>query len=150
MYTITKNTNILISKGSKTQIIEIDKSFTIEGSIYEIITFNCYIYGSSLKGRQQGSAYLLGNTYKPPIILSETADLILVPTTSFRNKKCSWINLSNVLNYYPEANNKVLLEFKNLQKVKLNISYYVLDKQILRATRLESSLRGRNIKKAFN
>ena len=41
----------------------------------------------------------------------------------------------------------VTIIFKNGQKLNLNVCYANFDKQVLRATRLESSLRGRKHKK---
>ncbi len=146
-YIITEKTNILIPKKSMTEVIETEKTFIIEEETLDVIMHNCFLNGSSLEGRQHGSAYLLGSSYKPPIILSELDNLIFVPTHSMRNLKCCWINLANILKYYPSSPEKVIIEFKDFQKIELNISYYILDKQILRATRLESTLRGRNLKK---
>ncbi len=146
-YIITDKTNLLIPKESMTEIIENERTFIIDEPTIDIVIHNCYLNGSSLEGRQQGSSYLLGSPYKPPIILNERKVMILVPTHSSRNLKCCWINLTNVLNYYPHNHNHVIIEFKNMQKVILNITYYILDKQILRATRLESTLMRQNLKK---
>ena len=41
----------------------------------------------------------------------------------------------------------IVIEFLNDKKIILNISFGVLDNQVLRATRLESALRGRKIRK---
>lgn len=42
---------------------------------------------------------------------------------------------------------KIVVEFKNGSRVVLNISYGKLDNQVMRATRLESVLRGRKYDK---
>ncbi len=146
-YIINEKTNAIIPKGKKSHIIEMTSNFVVSEKTSEIITRNCYIHGSSLEGRQKGSSYLIGSNYKPPIILNDATKLILIPTHSIRNTKCAWITLNNILNYYPHPNKKVLIEFKNNQKITLNITYSIFDHQVLRATRLESALRGRNNKK---
>ena len=146
-YKINSKTCAIISNGNFTKIIEEDKVLNIKETITSIINSNCYHYGSSLQGRQQGSAYLLGTNYKPPIILNEQENIILIPTHSIRNPNCSWLVLSHILNYYPSAKNYVQIEFTNNQKIDIPVSYSIFDKQLMRATRLESILRGRNNQK---
>ena len=116
---------------------------------YQIININCYLNNSSLEGRQKASSYLIGTIYKPPIVLDETKNIIIIPTHSANNKACCWVVLNNILNYHSKNNNKTIIEFKNNQKLEININYQKFDKQVLRATRLESALRGRNHKKCL-
>lgn len=146
-YLIKENTYALIPIGTKTKAIEEENSIIVNETPVEVVSKNCILNGSTLEGRQRGSSYLIGTTYKPPIIISDYENVILVPTHSIRNKDCIWINLNKILNYYPTDNNKIILEFKNYKKIILNISFSKFDKQVLRATRLESVLRGRNNKK---
>jgi len=86
---------------------------------------------------------LLFSSYKPPIIINDSLNIILIPTHSIRNKDCHWINLITMLHYSPTNDNKVLIEFINNHKLIINISYNIFDKQVLRATRLESTIKGR-------
>ena len=146
-YLIKENTYALIPNGDQTEIIESEQSLTINKTPAEVVSINCYVNGSTLEGRQKGSSYLIGTPYKPPIILSDFENIILLPTHSVRNKECSWINLNTILNYYKNDSNNLIVEFKNHKKIVLNISFSKFDKQVLRATRLESTLRGRNNKK---
>ena len=147
LYNITNETLALISNGTKTKIIERTKIYNSSENINNIIERNCIQNGSSLEGRQKGSAYLLGTSYKPPIIISELAGIVLIPTHSIRNPKCIWINLKGVLNYEYCSPKQVVIEFINHQKLLLNISYAVFDKQLLRATRLDITLRVQKEKK---
>lgn len=146
-YIINNNTLALLPVEKKTKIIEEDKITIINSEANDIIAKNCKLHGSSLEGRLQGSSYLIGSNYKPPIIIDDQSHLILVPTHSNRNKKCCWIMLNKILNYNPYRQNSVIIEFFNHYKIIVNISYAVFDHQVLRATRLESALRGRNNKK---
>ncbi len=145
-YRITLKTNALLVNQKGTRIIEENRIFMTSEPLINIISDNCFNYGSSFEGRQKGSTYLLGTSYKPPIILNEVDDLILIPTHSVRNKSCAWIILNNILNYSPNGK-KTTIEFKNNNKIDVNVSYNVFDKQVLKATRLESILRGRNNQK---
>ena len=140
-YKITKKTYALISNKDTTKVIEEEHIENIRDECVNIINENCFHYGSSLEGRQQGS------DYKPPIILNEHENIILIPTHSIRNNKCCWLVLDKILNYYPTLKNCTQIEFINNQKIDIPLSYTVFDKQVLRATRLESILRGRNVQK---
>ena len=146
-YIINSKTYGLIPIKNNTRVIEEQKVIIIKENLNEIISYNCYLYGSTLEGRQKGSGRLIGTQYKPPIILNEKANIVLIPTHSSRNNNCSWFNLSSILTYYPCGSRVSMLEFKNSKKIIINVSYSVLDKQVLKATRLESILRGRNNKK---
>lgn len=54
--------------------------------------------------------------------------------------------MKNLKDYY-RAEEGIVIVFHNGQKLTLDVSYGVIDNQILRATRLESVLRGRKTKK---
>lgn len=145
-YEINEDTLALVSLNDKTKVFESNKSFTINKDANCIMEDSCRYFGSSLSGRQKGTENLIGVSYKAPIIVEESKNIIFFPTTSPRLKKCCWISLNNLERYY-NKNNKVVLEFKNKQKITLNLSYGVIDNQILRATRLEAVLRGRKSEK---
>lgn len=145
-YTITDKTLLLLHNDKLTKIYEDNQIINLPEDTTSIISNNCIYNGSTLEGRQQASSFLIGSSYKPPIVLDNSSNLILVPTHSTRNKSCAWVNLSTILNYKSHKKG-ILVEFRNNQKVFLNVSYNVFDKQVLRATRLESALRGRNNKK---
>ena len=146
-YIINSKTYALISLGDKTKVIENDKIFEVTEKTNHIVEQNCYYNCSTLDGRQKASSYLLGSSYKTPIILNEKREIILIPTHSSRNSKCNWLILDNILNYYPNLNKTVKIEFKNYTKIDVPISYSIFDRQVLRATRLESILRGRKNQK---
>ena len=117
-YIIKENTYAIIPNGKKTKIIESNKNFIINETPVEVVS----------------------------IIISDYNQIILLPTHSIRNKNCLWVNLNTILNYYPKEKNTIL-QFKNNKKIIINVSYTKFDKQVLRATRVESSLRGRNNEK---
>jgi len=147
-YIIKSNTYALIPVGSKTRVIEEDSCFIIEDLPTSIINLNCCLNGSTLEGRQKGTAYLIGTSYKTPIVVSDKSNIILFPTRSIRNSSCIWIALHGIL-CYKQYGSKVIVEFRNNQKIMLDISYNIFDRQVLRATRLESALHGRNIQKSL-
>lgn len=145
-YEINENTVALFSMSNKTRIYEEDKNFVVDQSANEIMETSCSYFGSSMDGRKKGTNNLIGVTYKAPIIVEESKDLIFFPTSSPKQKNCSWLRSNKIKNYYYQ-NNHLVVEFKNGDKILLNISYETINNQILRATRLESVLKDRKIQK---
>lgn len=142
-YEINDATLALISEGEENTIVyEDDRIFNVTKGANEIMEDSCAYFGSSLTGRQIGTNNLIGVTHKSPVIVEESREIIFFPTCSPRLTKCSWISLNNIEKYYSDGKN-VIIEFKNGQKLRLNMTYGIIDNQILRATRLESVLRGR-------
>ena len=149
-YEINTDTLALISLNEKTKVYEKNKVFTVNKNANQIIEDSCTFFGSSLSGRQKGTSSLIGVNYKCPIIVEESRNLIFFPTCSPRLLSCSWIGINNIERYYKTAAGKVIIKFKNGQKIVLSSSFGIIDNQILRSTRLESVLRGRINQKSFN
>lgn len=141
-YEINSETLALISLNNKTKVYESDREFFVDKIANNIMEESCEYFGSSLVGRQKGTTNLIGVTHKCPIIVEETNEIIFFPTCSPRLKECSWVSLKNIDKYYT-FNDKVIIIFKNKQKIELSTTYGIIDNQVLRATRLESVLRGR-------
>ena len=149
-YEVNVDTLALISLNEKTKVYEKNKVFMVNKNANKIIEDSCSFFGSSLSGRQKGTASLIGVNYKCPIIIEETRNLIFFPTCSPRTMNCSWISANNIDHYYKGTTGKAIIRFKNGQKIILSSSFGVIDNQILRSTRLESVLRGRINQKSFN
>ena len=101
-------------------------------------------FGSTYDGRHTATKYLLGISYKSPIIIEESRNIIFFPTNSPRQYDCCWISLRNIMDYKRKHNRSIIF-FDNGKQILLNISYGSLDNQILRATRLESVMRNKKI-----
>ena len=143
-YEINNKTIALYAMTDKTRVYEEDRNFIVNKTANEIMEESCAYFGSSLSGRQKGTKNLIGITYKAPVIVEESREIIFFPTGSSRDKYCSWIRSSKIEQYYYK-NKHLVVEFKNGDKILLDVSYNVLDNQILRATRLEAVLRGRKL-----
>lgn len=140
-YEINRGTLALIPLEEKlTQVIELDDSFLISCSANKIIDNSCRSFGSSYSGRSEGTKSLLGLNYKAPIIISEAKEIIFFPTTSPRSNKCCWISLNNIVNYQKD-NSNTIINFQNNRQLKLDISSFIIENQIYKATMLESKLR---------
>ena len=134
-YEINEKTLALKPKDEKTLVLEEGNTFVVDMPPSKIMEESCNFYGSSLEGRQEGAAKLLNVSYKIPIIVEDVNNIIFFPTASPRKKDCVWISLNNIKNYY-QNNNDIVIVFRNGKKIKVKESYYIIDSQILKATRL--------------
>ena len=85
---------------------------------------------------------MIGGTYKLPIVIEESRDIIFFPTSSPRLNECCWISLNNLVDY-EKADKYSLVRFKNGTVLNTDISIFSLENQVLRASRLENVLRKR-------
>ncbi len=142
-YEINSSTCALIPNDDfSTRIIETQNIINIPYSTSNIIEYSCAYYGSSFKGRLNGSKCALGSKYKLPIIIEESREIIFFPTTSYESNNCAWISLKNISDYKKESNHVKVL-FQNNTFIDLNISYESFENQVLRATKLLLILKSR-------
>ena len=144
-YEINTSTLAIIAVDNKiSKVIEEEEEFFVKEPVMKIIDKSCKFFGSSYFGRFEGTKHLLGISYKSPIIIEESRNIIFFPTASPRIDDCSWISLNNIMSYNKKKNKSNLI-FSNGYNLELDISYNILENQILRATRLDSVLRKRKI-----
>lgn len=144
-YEINKSTLAIIPIDEKSsKIFEEEETFIINKSVSQIINSSCKYFGSSYNGRYEGAKSLLGMSYKLPIIIEETQEIIFFPTSSPRFNNCSWISLKNI-NNYEKNKNGVIINFKNGLNLELDLSIFSLENQIFRALRLENILKRRKL-----
>ena len=127
---------------NSSRVLEETEEYIVKKTPFEIIEDSCIYFGSNYKGRYEGTKKLIGMNYKLPIIIEESRNIIFFPTTSPKLFECIWISLNNLNNYFSE-NDISYINFKNGYNLKLNISQFALENQVLRASRLESVLRKR-------
>ncbi len=129
---------ILPMEGNKCRAIEKDNEYFIDTKSFEVIEHSCEYFGSSYSGRQNGTKKLTGLKYKSPILVEESTRLIVFPTHSPRNEECIWLVLGKINKCYPsKLPHMSIVEFSNGDKLELNVSYQIINNQILRATRLK-------------
>ena len=140
-YEINSSTIALIPINDyQTKVIELSNSFIVDMNSMKIIERSCEFFGSSYIGRHEGTKRLIGISYKSPIIIEESRNIIYFPTTSPLLDDCAWFSLKHILNY-EDSNGKSLIYFENGEKIEIDISINSFDNQFLRATKLESILR---------
>lgn len=139
-YEINSRTLAIIPLGKNKSVIYEDKDcYIIDNRAKKILDESCQYYGSSIEGRIKGTLSLTGLSYKAPIIIAEEQNIIFFPTSSPRLNDCAWISNNNIKKIY-NKNNKCLIEFINNELIELEISYNIINNQILRSTKLESAL----------
>lgn len=144
-YEINNSTLAIISIDDNCcKVLEETAEYIINRPSFEVIDNSCKYFGSSYRGRYEGTKNLIGMNYKLPIIIEESRNIIFFPTSSPKLNDCFWISLNNIEHYFVEGNEAYIC-FKNGSKLKVNISFFALENQILRASRLESVLRNRKI-----
>lgn len=124
------------------KVVEVEDEYHIDTKAYQVMEHSCMYFGSSLNGRLLGSKDMLGSIYKAPIVVEESQNIIFFPTTSPNSSQNVWISLNNILNY-EKLNKKTRIIFKNNKEIIVDIPYYSVRNQILRATMLESIVRRR-------
>lgn len=145
-YEINSNTIALIPLDEfKTKVIEVSHSFIVNMNSMKIIERSCEFFGSSYIGRHEGTKKLMGISYKSPIIIEESRNIIYFPTTSPRLSDCAWFSLNHISNY-EENNGKSIIFFENGDNIEIDVSVNSFDNQFLRATKLESILRKQKLK----
>ncbi len=117
----------------------------------KLIDAACMFFGSSLKGRQEGTKNISGLTHKVPISIDPASGMYFFPTYSPMSPKCSWIAHSHVdrVKELPEGRTEII--FRNGKTIVLDVSYGSMLNQIRRTAQFRFLLdnRMRNIKKGF-
>src|SRR5699024_10195846 len=79
-------------------VLEADSSYIVTRPSTRLIDFSCAYFGSSLKGRQDGTKTICGITHKAPISIDPSSGMYFFPTASPTNALCSWISHSHIEN----------------------------------------------------
>ena len=116
-------------------VVEDNCDYEVSGKPLEIVDYSCKYFGSSYPGRKEGSKDVLNSSYKLPIVVEDTRNLVFFPTTSPTDDDCSWISLKNIKEYRRIDDLNTEVEFKNGKVITVGISYNSFNNQVLRASR---------------
>ena len=76
-YEINKDTCAIISVDKNiTKVVEKNNEYYVNQTTYEIMDNSCQYYGSSCEGRIKGTKMILGSSYKVPVVVEETNEII--------------------------------------------------------------------------
>lgn len=119
-----------------TKILDVKK-----GTIYSkrtpksLMKEAAFLNNLSIKGHLDVVNKRFPNMKKIPLMINPNLSVIMIPTTSPSNANCKWINYIQIDDYF-EHENKSKIIFRNGEEILLPITYYVLDKQVSKATKI--------------
>ena len=143
-YEFNKGTLAIIPNGKESSLIYEDESrYIIEDNPLNIMEGSCKYFGSTFDGRIQGAKDILGAEYKVPIIIEDSNNLVVFPTSSPRSNDCCWISLNRVDNIYRIDNDNTKIVFDNEREIIVPCSLWSIENQFSRASRLKTVLHKR-------
>ena len=143
-YEINKGTLAIMPNENESSLVYEDEDrFLVEQSPFQIMEESCKYFGSTYEGRKDSARSILGAEYKVPVIVEDTNNLIVFPTTSPKADDCIWISLKRVKDFerIDGCNTRVI--FDNNKEIIIPVSYRTLENQISRASRLDFMMRKR-------
>ena len=141
-YEISKGTlAILPNEKNSSVVYEDDDRYIIKQTPYQIMEESCKYFGSTYEGRKDGAKEMLGAEYKVPIVIEDSSNLIVFPTTSPLAEDCVWISLKRVKKIEKIDNDNTKVIFDNNTEIIVDCSYRILENQLSRASRLDLILR---------
>lgn len=126
-----------------TFVYEDTEEYIVDYSPSKVIDHACKYFGSSLKGRQEGTKDICGITHKAPISIDPASGMYFFPTTSPTSSKCSWIAHSHIDKVKKASNSLSEVIFKNGKRLLFDVSYGSLMNQVQRTAQFRYLLDNR-------
>lgn len=141
-YEINNGTLAVVpNKEEESLIYEDHERYIIKQTPFNIMEDSCKYFGSTYEGRKEGAKSILNAEYKIPIVIEDSSNLIVFPTTSPLSKDCCWISLKRVKNIEKIDSNNTKIIFDNDKEIIVDCSYRTIENQLSRASRLDLILR---------
>ncbi len=138
---------ILLENKLCSRIIEIDEELIVKMKPIEVVDRSCKYFGSSLKGRKEGTRELMGITHKPPIIIEPSNQIFLFPTASPSSTECAWLSHSHIIKHSPAGNGTTNITFRNKKIINFDISKGSFENQLFHTAQLRTIISSRMEKK---
>ena len=117
-YEISNGTLAIVpGEEEKSIIYEDDEKFIVDEVPFKIMEDSCKYFGSTYNGRKESARDILGAEYKVPIIVEDSDNLIVFPTTSPAAADCVWISLKRV-----KKIEKMLVNDKNVHNLVASVA----------------------------
>ena len=142
-YEISKGTLAVLPNNNGSLVLEDEERYLINQTPFCIMEESCKYFGSTYEGRKNGAREILGAEYKVPIIIEDSNNLIVFPTTSPYSEDCMWISLNRIKKYYKIDAYHTKIIFDNNIEIVVPCSFRTIENQISRASRLDLILRKR-------
>ena len=141
-YEISRGTLAIVpNEGDSSMIYEDETQYIVPEKPFKIMEDSCKYFGSTYEGRKNGARDILGAEYKVPIVIEDSSNLIVFPTTSPSAEDCAWISLKHVKKIVKIDNCNTKILFNNGTEIIVNCSFRSIENQISRASRLDLILR---------
>ena len=143
-YEISQGTLAIVpNEADNSLVYEDNERYIINEKPYQIMEDSCKYFGSTYKGRKDSAKSMLGAEYKVPIIIEDTNNLIVFPTTSPTSDDCVWISLKRVKNIEKVDSFNTRIIFDNDREIIVPSSFRSVENQLSRASRLDVIIRKR-------
>ena len=141
-YEVSKGTLAIVPNEDETSLVYEDEDrYIVDQTPFSIMEESCKYFGSTYDGRKNGARDLLGAEYKVPIVVEDSSNLIIFPTTSPSADDCCWISLKRVKKIEKIDCNNTKIIFDNNREIIVDCSYRTIENQLSRASRLDLILR---------
>src|SRR5699024_9752574 len=100
-----------------TYILEEERDCLVYESPIKIIDHACKYFGSSLKGRLEGTRDISNITHKPPIAINAKSGIYFFFTASHPNENGSWLTHSHIKEIVRQEYNRPEIIFHNGKRV---------------------------------
>lgn len=136
-------TDSSLRKQSSSLLLEETGERTAEYYPTQLIDLSCKSYGSSLKGRLEGTASIASITHKPPIIIDSPFGMAFFPTASPYHPACIWLSHVHIERIVENTSNGTDVYFVNGKIITLDVSFHSLENQLSRAAQFRFALENR-------
>ena len=146
-YEINRGTLAIVPNETTNSLVyEDEERYLIEEKPCQIMEESCKYFGSTYDGRKNSARDILGAEYKVPIIVEDSDNLIVFPTTSPQSDECIWISLRRVKKFEKIDGTNTRIIFDNNKEIIVPCSYRSIENQVSRASRLDLIMRSRKNK----
>ncbi len=129
--------------GVGTRILEKNTDYYVDVLPSKVIDEACKYFGSSLKGRQDGTFSISELTHKVPIAIDPYSGMYYFPTESPLRSTCIWIAHTHVKKIKEATHQRTEVIFTNDKRLIVDISYGSMQNQINRTAQFRYLLDNR-------
>lgn len=143
-YEFSKGTLAIVPNENESSLVyEDDDRYIIDQTPFKIMEESCKYFGSTYAGRKDSARSILGAEYKVPIIVEDSDNLIVFPTTSPQSTDCTWVSLKRIKSFVKIDSSNTKIIFDNGKEIIVPCSYRTIENQVSRASRLGLIMRSR-------
>ena len=143
-YEFSEGTLAIVPNENESSLVyEDDDRYIIDQTPFKIMEESCKYFGSTYAGRKDSARSILGAEYKVPIIVEDSDNLIVFPTTSPQSTDCTWVSLKRIKSFVKIDSSNTKIIFDNGKEIIVPCSYRTIENQVSRASRLDLIMRSR-------